>query len=260
MTSGTGKFSSKFLAPKHPKYQSRKAFQFTIEFKLSKQCRLHFGQELAIKMANKPKFESGIRSEVELKRALKYARFADHAILRDIWTNFYMVSKDVYRSNHPTPKQLNRIKDMGVKSILSLRSEDFYGSQTERYVCDQLGLRLEFCPMTASRAPTVSELQNLLEAFDTLPRPFLIHCKSGADRSGLAAALYQIDHDGIDPKIAKKKMLSLRFIHFGFNKKGILRAFIDAYDTARQETGITLRDWISTKYDPENLQRDFDQA
>jgi len=55
-------------------------------------------------------------------------------------------------------------------------------------------------------------------------------------------------------------MLSLRFIHLGWTKKGILGAFVDAYDTAKQETGISLRDWIKTSYDPEKLQRDFDQA
>ena len=211
-------------------------------------------------MRNKDRFNVEINSKADLDQSLRYVRFADHAILRHLWSNFYEISDKVYRSNHPSPKRLAQMKRRGIETILSLRSQEFAPSHTERYVCDQLGLRLEFCPMSASRAPTVSELQNLLEAFDTLPRPFLIHCKSGADRSGLAAALYQIEHDGIDPKIAKKKMLSLRFIHFGLKKKGILRAFIDAYDTAKQETGITLRDWINTKYDPENLQRDFDQA
>lgn len=210
-------------------------------------------------MRKKDRFNVEINSQTDLRRSLRYMRFSDHAFLRRLWSNFYEISNKVYRSNHPSPKRLAQMKRWGIETILSLRAQEFAPSHTERYLCDQLGLKLEFCPMSASRAPTVSELQDLLLLFDTLRRPFLIHCKSGADRSGLASALYQIDQDGIEPKTAKK-MLSLRFIHLGWTKKGILGAFVDAYDTAKQETGISLKDWIKTSYDPEKLQRDFDQA
>ena len=43
-------------------------------------------------------------------------------------------------------------------------------------------------PRVLERIP--ERLARLMELIDTLPRPLLIHCQSGADRSGLASALF----------------------------------------------------------------------
>ena len=45
------------------------------------------------------------------------------------------------------------------------------------------------------------------------PKPLLIHCRSGADRTGLASVIYQAVIKGMDEDRAESQ-LSLRFGHF----------------------------------------------
>jgi undecaprenyl-diphosphatase len=54
----------------------------------------------------------------------------------------------------------------------------------------------------------------LLHIVETAPKPVLIHCNAGADRTGLVAALYQVEH-GVAPAQAAKE-LSLHYGHFPY--------------------------------------------
>ncbi|MEW5910313.1 MAG: hypothetical protein AB1659_10975 [Thermodesulfobacteriota bacterium] len=53
----------------------------------------------------------------------------------------------------------------------------------------QLGLMHVDLELDAKRAPTRSQLIGLIQHIETLPRPFLIYCRAGIDRSGLASVL-----------------------------------------------------------------------
>lgn len=207
-------------------------------------------------MRKKDKFDVPIKNDQELATSLAYMDWADHGILRKVWTNFYQIGPGVYRSNHPSVKQFHRFKDMGIKTVLSFRAHNFAPTHTERYICDKVGLTLAICPLSATRAPRVDEMNALLEMFDTLEKPFVMHCKSGADRSSIASALYQIDQMGYSP-VQAKAMMSIKFIHLKWTKKGILDTFLKAYSDAFEATGIGLRDWIRTDYDPDALQSRF---
>jgi protein tyrosine/serine phosphatase len=80
--------------------------------------------------------------------------------------------------------------------------------------------------------------------------PALIHCKSGADRAGLAAAIYLLAHGATVAQAAGQ--LSLRHGHIAGAEAGILGAFLQAY--ARDGEGrLPFRDWVATAYDPAAL-------
>ena len=51
-------------------------------------------------------------------------------------------------------------------------------------------------PLSATRRPTRRELLQLIDLLETCSYPLLIHCKSGADRTGLASALYRLVRRG----------------------------------------------------------------
>ena len=208
-------------------------------------------------MRKKDKFDVPIHDDAALQKSLAYMRWSDHAILRQVWSNFDQIAPRVYRSNHPSPKQFEWLRDQGIKTILSFRSFGFAPTQTERYICNQLGLDLHICPLSAGRAPLASELNALFGYFDTLEKPFLMHCKSGADRTSLASALYLIDQAGYSAD-QTKHMFSLRYVHLKFSKKGVLDAFIDAFAHANHSTGIPIREWVNTVYNPVELQAAFD--
>jgi protein tyrosine/serine phosphatase len=67
--------------------------------------------------------------------------------------------------------------------------------------------------MSASREPDPALLAHLLTALATAPTPLLIHCKDGADRTGLASALYELTVVHKSPAIADTQ-LSFRYGHF----------------------------------------------
>ena len=44
--------------------------------------------------------------------------------------------------------------------------------------------------------------------------PMLIHCKHGADRTGLATAIYRIEMEGVAPEAALAEMKFYRHVYF----------------------------------------------
>jgi protein tyrosine/serine phosphatase len=198
-----------------------------------------------------------IQTPAGRKRSQRYLDWVDHGILRYRWHNFATVAPQVYRSNHPTTPRFEAYAAMGITTIFSLRG----GMHLPQYLfevetCDRLGLKLECFKMNAREAPTVERLQMLFEVFDRIEKPFLMHCKSGADRTGLAAALYLLVYEGAELAAAKKQ-LSFDFVHIRRTSSGILDHFLDTYEARFKETAITLRDWISVEYSAEALTASF---
>ena len=195
----------------------------------------------------------------ERKRSYWHVRWLDHGILRTFWHNFEEVADGVYRSNHPDHKRFAAYAAMGIKTILNLRGEakqPHYLFEAES--CNALGLNLVTIKLGARKAPTVAQLVAVMAAFETMERPFLIHCKSGADRTGLVAALYLISQQGCSVAQARRQ-LSFRFLHIRRTATGILDYFFDVYADRNAQSPIAIADWIKTEYDPVALTSDFEK-
>jgi len=84
----------------------------------------------------------------------------------------------------------------------------FRGSGT----AETLGIKHINFRMKAARELTNEQAFELIEVMRKAPKPLLIHCRAGADRTGLAAALYvaAISKGGED---AAEEQLSLRYGH-----------------------------------------------
>ena len=193
----------------------------------------------------------------ERKRSYWHVRWLDHGILRTFWHNFEQVSDGVYRSNHPDDKRFEAYAAMGIKTVLNLRGvakQPHYLFEVES--CERLGLTLVTVHMSARQAPKVTHLTKLMDAFETMERPFLMHCKSGADRTGLAAALYLMMEEGQSVADARQQ-LSFRYLHIRRTSTGILDHFLDVYEARNAQSPIDIKDWIRTEYDPEALSESF---
>lgn len=192
----------------------------------------------------------------ERRRSWLYYQFVDHGFLRYLWTNFEEIAPGVFRSNHPHPARLAAYKARGIVGVLNLRGVTQHPPYLiEADACAKLGLTLVSVAFGARAAPRVDRLQELFTAFDTIPRPFVIHCKSGADRAGMVSALYLLDQGA--PMAVARKQLSLRYLHLKFTKTGIQDAFLDLYAARLEQGPIALRDWVMTEYNPEDLRRLF---
>ena len=183
--------------------------------------------------------------------------FIDHGMFRALYWNKAQIAPGVYRSNYPTSARIKRLKRQGVNMILSLRGQfDGAFNALERDACESHGVALTFVPLGAREAPKARRILDLLKTFQEIDRPFLLHCKSGADRASLASAIYLIAIEGKSVAEARK-MFSIRFIHFKWTKTGILDMFLDMYEERLEQGPVAFKDWVAHEYDPEALTQRF---
>jgi len=185
--------------------------------------------------------------------------FVDHALLRLPWRNWGVVeSGRLYRSNHPLPWQLRQAaRRFGLRTVINLRGHrlDCGSDQLTRAAAAELGLAHFDAPFESRGAPHRDRILRLAEIYRTMQEPALIHCKSGADRTGLAAGLWLL-LQGRPPEAALEQ-LSLRWGHVRQSRTGILDAFFALYAQAWRERRRSFLDWVREEYDEEALRRDF---
>lgn len=204
-------------------------------------------------------FKGGIATRAGRRAAFWHFHLVDHAFLRVLWTNMDEIAPGVWRSNQPDPRRLRRYRDMGIRTVISLRGKTPSANLIfEREACQELGLRLITLRLHARSLPPRSRLLRLLDIFEAAERPLLMHCKSGSDRSGLAAALYLMHIEG-RPVAEARKMLSWRYLHNRRSAMGVLDHLLDTYAADTADGPMPVRDWIATRYDPGRIEADFDR-
>ena len=184
--------------------------------------------------------------------------FVDHALLRITWRNWGVVeSGRLYRSNHPLPWQMaEAAKRHGIRSVLNLRGHrvtcgsDALGREAAR----ALGLVHADQPLESRGAPQKDRLIRLIGLFRSLPEPILMHCKSGADRTGLAAGVWHL-MQGRGAAAAQAE-LSWRYGHIAAARTGILDTFFQRYAQA-EARGVGFETWLAEEYDEVALRAGF---
>jgi len=181
------------------------------------------------------------------------AFFVDHAFFRIWWTNFAAVAPGkLYRSNHPTPAKLAAFTArVGLKSLINLRGQTRNGSDAlSRDMAAKLGLDFYDMALDSRDAPQPDRILRLAEIYRTCQVPALIHCKSGADRAGLAAGVYVLLQGGTAAQA--QLQLSWRYLHIKQSKTGILDGFFAAY-AKQAESKKPFLDWVREDYDAQAL-------
>jgi protein tyrosine/serine phosphatase len=139
--------------------------------------------------------------------------------------NFHtVIAGEVYRSSQPSAEAITDLeKRYGIKTILNLRGEsnkpDWYNAE----IAQAKALNITHIDFSMSAGKELSEekAQALIKIMRDAPKPILIHCRSGADRTGLASALYMAAIAGTSEKTAEGQM-SILYGHVGLP---ISRAF-----------------------------------
>lgn len=133
-----------------------------------------------------------------------------------IFDNIHEIDKGkMIRSAQLTPVALERlIQNKNIKTIINLRgaSEGEAWFDGEAAVAQKYGINFVNIPMDAMRIPLREDLLTLLEVYKTAPRPILIHCLRGVDRTGEAAAIYQMVYQN-KSKAQALQMLSAKFFY-----------------------------------------------
>lgn len=129
--------------------------------------------------------------------------------------NFHaIVEGEAYRSAQPSGAQLAAwTRANGIKSVVNLRGPHpgtpWYDEEVATAAA--LGLAHYDFGMSARKGLTQAEAADLATILRDAPKPVLIHCKAGADRTGLASAIYLADTGRSED--AAERQISLRFGH-----------------------------------------------
>ncbi|MDR7146943.1 dual specificity protein phosphatase family protein [Rhizobium sp. BE258] len=134
--------------------------------------------------------------------------------------NFHaVVPGEVYRSSQPSASAIARLEgSYGIKTILNLRGENgsksWYDSEIAQ--SNALGIKHIDFRMNSSKELTPEQALQLIAIMRDAPKPLLIHCQAGADRTGLASALYLAAIAGKSEKVAEGQ-LSLLYGHIPYS-------------------------------------------
>ena len=183
--------------------------------------------------------------------------WVDHGFLRAIYGNTYEIAPGVFRRSQPSPRDIRAFAAKGGKTIINLRGEGRGGPYVlEREACAAAGARMIDVRTSSRRLPAREIILQLADLFDHAERPLLMHCKSGADRAGLAAGLYRLLNGGT---LAQAKAeLSWRYLHFSASPTGVLDQLFVAYAAFFASQPMPFRDWVETRYDPEAIAAQFE--
>ena len=92
----------------------------------------------------------------------------------------------------------------------------------------------------------------LIEAFRTAEAPILIKCSGGADRTGLAAAIYLLDKNGLAALgAARRQMAFLPYLHLPKRHQRWIRRFPDFFEV--DHAGLAIADWARVRYSPDRF-------
>jgi len=101
--------------------------------------------------------------------------------------NLHRVSETLYRSAQPTAEGMRALEKLGIRTVVNLRAHHSDADELSGTM-----LREESIPVDALH-PRIEDLAHFLRIVnDPQKVPVLVHCQRGADRTGLAVAVYRV--------------------------------------------------------------------
>jgi hypothetical protein len=147
------------------------------------------------------------------------------------------------------------LEKRGIKAVINLRgrNDDLSWWKKETKAAQARGIAHLDAMLDSRKLPTRALLVDLIAAFDQAPRPFMLKCSGGQDRTSFAAALYLIHRGGWGAyDQAATQYAGFPYLHFPKAQQRWLRPFLDF---ARESAGgAPLAAWIADAYTPEKLE------
>jgi hypothetical protein len=151
---------------------------------------------------------------------------------------------------------VQRIREHGIRTVVNLRGccSDFDWYRGEARATAELDIAQEDVTLSANRLPPPDELRRLVEVIDRAEYPFIIHCRQGVDRTGLASAVILLLTTDISFDDARGQ-LGIRYGHVAFGPTRAMTQFFDLYERWLAARGIghsreAFRQWAVHEYCP----------
>jgi protein tyrosine phosphatase (PTP) superfamily phosphohydrolase (DUF442 family) len=149
---------------------------------------------------------------------------------------------EVYRSGTLSAHEWKEVRHKHpFNSVINLRgtSEGAEWFERESSAAKHNEVNFYTFGISANSKPSLQDMEVLVEMMRAAPKPLLIHCKSGSDRTGLALALYSYAIQG-QPAEEAAKQLSVRYGHFPWltSRTGAMDAAFAEYVAAHPQAPI----------------------
>lgn len=158
--------------------------------------------------------------------------------------NFHVVHEgQFYRMAQPTPEELDEaVKKYGIKTVINLRGHQpgEWWYDDEASAVKKLGLHQVDIGFSTEHVQFKSDWIRYLDALKNAPRPILVHCRSGADRTSEASAIYAIEYMKKTAEEAIEDQMTISNLHMSLMlpaKRGFVRKYKG-------------EEWLRTTYDP----------
>ncbi len=120
-----------------------------------------------------------------------------------------MLPGELYRSGQPHEGDISRyVQRYGIRTVINLRGDNTGSPWYDREMQESKAagvLHIDF-RMTSKRLITENRARELLMVMKQAPKPVLIHCDGGANRTSLASAIYlagtKADEDAADGQLS----------------------------------------------------------
>jgi len=139
--------------------------------------------------------------------------------------NLSRVNPRLYRGGEPKKLGWEKLKSLGIKSIVNLE-EKGSGDSNEKRVAESLGIKMYYLPISLHIVPTEGQVLMFLEiVLASENQPVFIHCNNGRDRTGVMIAMYRVVVDGWTIKNAYDEATSLGYWPY-YGEDAPLKKFI----------------------------------
>ncbi len=157
---------------------------------------------------------------------------AGYILAVNLQGNFHPITPgEAYRSGQPDEHMLAQYQERyNIKSVLNLRGSHPGEGWYEEEIAASAKLNLVHYDVTLSSSQELTDaaVRQLMDIFRTAPRPILIHCQAGADRSGLVAAMWKVAVNKMSKTEAKKE-LSLLYGHIALGENRAMDRFFEKW-------------------------------
>ncbi len=163
----------------------------------------------------------------------------------------------VYRSSQMSADKLAQVVHAyDIRTVINLRGccDPFPWYLEECRTTHRLQVAQEDICLSAGRLPSVYEMRRLLEVLDRTEYPILIHCRRGADRTGLVSAVVLLLESRVSLAEARRQ-LGLRYGHLALGRPANLDRYFDLYDEWLRDQRLShshaaFRRWVEHDYCP----------
>lgn len=115
--------------------------------------------------------------------------------------NLYRVSDELFRGAQPKEQGFDTLRRLGVRTVVNVRP-----GHEEAVHCLRSGLRYIEIPMRAWRFEEQDVVRFLEIVSSAGHEPVFVHCRRGADRTGMLVAVYRVVVEGWSRESALEEM------------------------------------------------------